>query len=245
MSLPPSLQTRTGLLAFLKKYFALKGSTGGGSGAPTTAQYVTLATDGDLSAERVLTQGTGISIVDGGAGSTVTISATGGGGTPAGSTTEVQYNNAGSFGASSDFTWDGSAILTRGVKATNLRASAALTASVIHVNTKVHYEQSTAQTSSFTVGTSGVYHPVYQIDTTSGAVTASLPQVTGVGGLHGLTIVIKDYALSASTNNIVVSPSGSDTIDLGTSLKIQTNGGAVTMIADSSAGRWYILSAAN
>ena len=50
-----------------------------GGGAPTNAQYVTLATDATLSDERVLTAGTGISIVDGGAGSTVTISSTGGG----------------------------------------------------------------------------------------------------------------------------------------------------------------------
>ena len=51
-------------------------SGGGGSGAPTDAQYVTLATDGDLSAERVLTAGTGISLTDGGAGSTITVAAT-------------------------------------------------------------------------------------------------------------------------------------------------------------------------
>ena len=50
-----------------------------GGGAPTNAQYVTLATDATLSDERVLTAGTGISIVDGGAGSAVTISSTGGG----------------------------------------------------------------------------------------------------------------------------------------------------------------------
>jgi hypothetical protein len=49
----------------------------GGAGAPTNAQYVTLANDASLSAERVLTAGAGISIVDGGANSTVTISATG------------------------------------------------------------------------------------------------------------------------------------------------------------------------
>ena len=54
-------------------------SSGGGGGAPTNAQYVTLATDATLSDERVLTAGTGISIVDGGAGSAVTISSTGGG----------------------------------------------------------------------------------------------------------------------------------------------------------------------
>jgi hypothetical protein len=49
-------------------------------GAPTDAAYVTLSPDSELSAERVLTAGTGITITDGGPGSTVTISATGGGG---------------------------------------------------------------------------------------------------------------------------------------------------------------------
>ena len=48
---------------------------GGGGGAPTTAQYVTLATDATLTNERVLTAGSNITITDGGAGSTVTISA--------------------------------------------------------------------------------------------------------------------------------------------------------------------------
>lgn len=49
----------------------------GGGGAPTTAQYVTLATDATLTNERVLTAGAGISIVDGGAGLPVTVSTTG------------------------------------------------------------------------------------------------------------------------------------------------------------------------
>lgn len=46
---------------------------GSGTGAPDDAQYVTLATNGSLSDERVLTAGTNISITDGGAGSTVTV----------------------------------------------------------------------------------------------------------------------------------------------------------------------------
>ena len=50
---------------------------GGGGGAPTDAQYVTLAVDGTLTNERVLTAGTAISVTDGGAGSTVTIANTG------------------------------------------------------------------------------------------------------------------------------------------------------------------------
>lgn len=46
----------------------------GAAGAPTDAQYVTLAVDGDLSAERVLAGGTGIDIADGGANNNVTLS---------------------------------------------------------------------------------------------------------------------------------------------------------------------------
>jgi hypothetical protein len=45
--------------------------------APTSASYVTLATDGTLTSERVLTAGSGISITDGGAGTTVTVAASG------------------------------------------------------------------------------------------------------------------------------------------------------------------------
>lgn len=46
--------------------------------APLDPQFVTLATNTELSNERVLTAGTGISLTDAGAGSTVTIAATGG-----------------------------------------------------------------------------------------------------------------------------------------------------------------------
>jgi hypothetical protein len=46
---------------------------GGGGGAPTSAQYVTLATDGTLTAERVLTAGHGVDLADAGAGSTITV----------------------------------------------------------------------------------------------------------------------------------------------------------------------------
>ena len=46
---------------------------GGGGGAPTGATYVTLTTNGSLTNERVLTAGSGVSITDAGAGSTVTV----------------------------------------------------------------------------------------------------------------------------------------------------------------------------
>jgi len=64
----------------------LSGSTGGVTvsspiiGDLVAAQYVTLATDTQLQNERVLTAGSGITLTDGGAGSTITIAASGGGG---------------------------------------------------------------------------------------------------------------------------------------------------------------------
>lgn len=48
-------------------------ASSGGSGAPSDAQYVTLATNGTLTNERVLTAGTQIALTDAGAGSTVTV----------------------------------------------------------------------------------------------------------------------------------------------------------------------------
>ncbi len=49
---------------------------GGGGGAPSTATYVTLSTSTDLTNERVLTAGTGLSLTDAGAGSTITVANT-------------------------------------------------------------------------------------------------------------------------------------------------------------------------
>jgi len=50
---------------------------GGGSGAPTDAEYVVMSLNGTLTNERVLAAGTGISLTDGGAGSNATIANTG------------------------------------------------------------------------------------------------------------------------------------------------------------------------
>ncbi len=51
--------------------------SGSAAFAPTTATYVTMSLSSELPNERVLTQGSGISISDGGANSTVTITNSG------------------------------------------------------------------------------------------------------------------------------------------------------------------------
>jgi hypothetical protein len=62
-----------------------------------------------------LTAGSNITITNG-AGS-ITIAATGGGGSPGGSTTQVQYNNAGAFAGSSNLTFDGTNLTSGGTVA--------------------------------------------------------------------------------------------------------------------------------
>lgn len=57
-----------------------------GGGAPTSAAYVTATANGTLTGERVLTAGTGISVTDNGANSTIVIAATG-----SGAPTNAQY----------------------------------------------------------------------------------------------------------------------------------------------------------
>jgi hypothetical protein len=70
-----------------------------GTGAPASASYVTLGTDGTLSSERVLTAGTGISLTDGGAGSTITVTNT----SPGGGLVLLESHSA-SASATLDFT---------------------------------------------------------------------------------------------------------------------------------------------
>lgn len=92
---------------------------GGSGGAPTDAEYVVMTLNGTLTNERVLTAGTGISITDGGAGSTVTIAASGGSGSAIppgagdmGSSFDTLMASGGFFGgntmSSSTFTWNNS-----------------------------------------------------------------------------------------------------------------------------------------
>ena len=64
--------------AAASKYLKADGVWTALSGASSTEPYVTIGNTAGLSAERALTAGTGVGIVDGGAGTTVTVAVTGG-----------------------------------------------------------------------------------------------------------------------------------------------------------------------
>ena len=164
------------------------------------------------------------------------VTGSGGGGStsPGGSNTQVQFNNSDSFDGDSNFTWNDT---TAELAVASISSSTYISASTVDIYTAIHFSQSATQTSDFTVAQPGI--PCYRVDTSSGVVTASLP--TLAAGMEGRWVNIKDTGLSASANNVVVKPNGSDTIDGATSLKIQANGGSVGLQADPDAAEWYII----
>jgi len=79
---------------------------------------------------------------------------------------------------------------------------------------------------------------LYLVKVNAAAVTASLPGLTADTQV-GETYTVKDYLGSGSTNNIHISPSGSQVIDTGTEARIQQDFGAITLTAVSGASQGY------
>jgi hypothetical protein len=90
-------------------------------------------------------------------------------------------------------------------------------------------------TGSFTVPTS-VYF--VGMSTTGSALTASLGSAATYPA--GQTLIFKDIGGNAATNNIRITPSGSQTIDGATSLVISNTSGSTTLISNGVDG-FYIV----
>jgi hypothetical protein len=89
--------------------------------------------------------------------------------------------------------------------------------------------------STFTVSSS---IDVYGINSSGGAITATLPPAASVPQYKAY--IFKDIGAQASSNNITIDGDGSETIDGQTTQTISTNGGALTIISDGA--NWSILS---
>ena len=74
----------------------------------------------------------------------------------------------------------------------------------------------------------------YFVDTTSGAITVNLP-----AGVAGAIVAISDYANISATNNIIITPNGTDKIDgVNASYYLATNGAAITLIYVDATRGW-------
>ena len=94
----------------------------------------------------------------------------------------------------------------------------------------------TAKTANFTAETNKGYF----INTTSGEVTITLPATPVAGSFIG----IKDYALTAQTNNITIAPNGNKIQGLTTNFIINTQGGAANLVYVDSTQGWLTFDAA-
>jgi hypothetical protein len=196
----------------------------------------------------------------------VITSSAGGGGTPGGANTQVQFNDGGSFGADSTFTF---------AKTTNVLSVPTVTASVgvmvtsstngsINIGegisytfggngrldvfenefklnkTNLYQAMFPEQTSNFNIGDS----QVFLVDTRGSVVTGTLPGVNSSDDV-GITYTIKDSGGNAGTNDIIIEPSGSQKIDGATAAKIASPYGAMTVVSLSSSVNgfgWGIIS---
>ena len=101
---PTFNQNTSGTAAGLSSTLAV---TSGGTGQTsyTDGQLLIGNSTGNTLTKATLTAGSNITITN--AAGAITIAASGGGGgTPGGSTTQIQYNNAGAFAGSANFVWD-------------------------------------------------------------------------------------------------------------------------------------------
>jgi len=89
-------------------------------------------------------------------------------------------------------------------------------------------------TGSFNVPTSAYF---VGMSTTGSVLTASLGSATTYPA--GQTLIFKDIGGNAGTNNILIKPSGSQTIDNATGFVIATNSGSVTLISNGT-NQFYI-----
>jgi len=118
---------------------------------------------------------------------------------------------------------------------TSISASSFISASTFHGDGSglTGVGRSTAITGAFTANYNvSSSFDVMTINTSGSVVTASLLAASSYTA--GQRLVFKDVGGSGSTNNVVIKPSGSQTIDTGSSLKIEVNYGAVTIVSDGT-----------
>ena len=93
----------------------------------------------------------------------------------------------------------------------------------------------TAKTASFTAVSGNGYF----VNTTSGAITVTMPASPSAGDI----VAVSDYAQTAETNNITIGRNGSNIEGDASDLAIQNNGVAMTFVyADATKG-WKVVSA--
>ena len=137
---------------------------------------------------------------------------------PGGSNTQIQFNNAGSFGASSNLTFNGTTLTTAG--------NTHLSGGLVHKRTAITAATYTILVSDYYLG----------VDSTSNPITLTLPAASAA--TEGQTFAVKDESGQAGSNNITLARSGGDTIDGDVSQLIESPYGSVMLYTDGA--NWFV-----
>jgi hypothetical protein len=155
----------------------------------------------------------------------------------AGADGQIQFNDSGDLGASSNLTFNSA---TNTLTTTQISASSLVSSSIYYGSglgltgvSKIGFASFTA---SFNVTPQ---QSIAAISTSGSIVTASLGAASSYDTAQAITF--KDIAGSASVNNLVIEPSGSQTIDgSNNGVKIELDYGSVT-IASDGVSSFYII----
>jgi hypothetical protein len=185
---------------------------------------------------------------------------------PAGSDTQIQFNNAGAFGGSANLVWDGTNVTlgatgalrlgdTTGGEYVGLKAPGTVPASytltlptatgtadqilVTDGSGNLSFTDVAGGTSWQAVKTTGftaVAGEGYFCDTTSAAFTATLP-----AGTLGDEISFIDYAGTFDTNNLTIAPNGAEKIQgSAASLTVSVERAGLTLVYTDGTQGWLL-----
>jgi hypothetical protein len=155
----------------------------------------------------------------------------------AGADEQIQFNDSGDLGASSNLTFNST---TNTLTTTQISASS-------HVSSSIYYGSGLGLTGVSKIGFNSFtasfnvtpQQSIAAISTSGSVVTASLSAASNYDVAQAITF--KDIAGSASANNLVIEPSGSQTIDgSNNGVKIELDYGSVT-IASDGVSSFYII----
>ena len=208
--------------------FTVSGAAAGG-GAPTDAQYITLALDGDLSAERVLTSSTGIHLVDGGANGNVTVSVSGATTSQSGI---VQLQDSATDGTTDkaitpNAVYDIQTTLQTNINTntTNIASTGATNAAAILANT------SNISTNTTNIASTGATNAAAILANTSN-ISTNTTNIASTGATNAAAILANTSNISTNTTNIASTGATNAAAILANTSNISTN---TTNIASTGA----------
>jgi hypothetical protein len=148
-----------------------------------------------------------------------------GSGTAAGSTTQVQYNNAGAFAGSANLTWDNAN--------TRLGVGVSPGLSTLDVQGSIRFKRTVVSSTPYTVLATD---NIVAVTGPASARVLNLPAASTIPA--GQCYIFSDESGNAATNNITITRNGTDTIEGLTTKVINQNYGATRLYSDGST-KWF------